>query len=284
MKVVAGITRSLHSGVRLAALLVIAACLGLLVIFLFFASLGEEYTSGRIPTQFYDGLARDGLLDDYERVFGVAHNSGDRIETTKEALAHGADVIEIDVVSLDGTLYAAHSSPLRYIGPRVFRGPALAEVWEAAAEADVIKLDLKESSNRYLDLLIAFLEERGDREVVVASGNERALRTFQDRYPRAIRLLSVGNSRDLRRLRERPARVALVDGVTIRASLVDEDAAAWLREQGMLIFVWTVNDLDRLNTLVLLGVDAVTTDNLAIMELLGGSRRREVTLDGRIRR
>ena len=33
---------------------------------------------------------------------------------------------------------------------------------------------------------------------------------------------------------------------------------------------WTVNDLEWMNALMALGVDGITTDNLAVMELLGG--------------
>jgi glycerophosphoryl diester phosphodiesterase len=76
-------------------------------------------------------------------------------------------------------------------------------------------------------------------------------------------------------LRSNPDRLSLIDGVTIRHTLLDEDAARWLREQHLIVLAWTVNDLPRTNELVRYGVDAITTDNLAIMELLGGQRRGE---------
>lgn len=285
------VIRLLRSGARagrrivnLAALSVITLSVAVLGVFVFLAEWGEEYTSGRIPTQFYARLEQDQLLDDYQQVFGVAHNSGGTLAATKEALAHGADVIEIDVVSMNGTLYAAHASPLRWLGPRVFRGPTLAAVWEAAAEADVIKLDLKESSAGYLDLLFAFLAERRDHEVIVATGNERVLAAFETRAPWVIRLLSVGSQRRLRQLQRRPDLAARIDGVTIRERLVTEETGRWLESAGLLVLAWTVNDLERVNELVHLGVDAITTDNLAIMELLGGHQRREAWLRDRVRR
>jgi len=49
----------------------------------------------------------------------------------------------------------------------------------------------------------------------------------------------------------------------------------WLKGEQVYVLAWTVNDLTRVNELVRLGVDAMTTDNLAIMELLGGQRRGE---------
>jgi glycerophosphoryl diester phosphodiesterase len=277
MRVIRVAHRSVRLTVGAVALTVIILCSGILAVFVFLDHWGEEYTSGRIPVQFYAALTGE-KLEDYRRVFGVAHNSGDTVEATREALDHGADVIEIDVVSLDGKLYAAHSSPLRYIGRRVFRGPTLADVWEAAREADVIKLDLKESSPAYLELLLAFLAEHEDHEVVIATGNVRALQTFEARYPRAIRVLSVPNERRLRALQRDEGLIALIDGVTIRHRLVSEESAAWLKARGLLILAWTVNDLSRVNELVNYGADGITTDNLAIMELLGGQQRGEATL------
>ncbi len=155
LRLLRSVTGTIRGLVTSAALVVIGLSSAALFVFVFFAAWAEEYTSGRIPTQFDERLEREQLLDDYPRVFGVAHNSGDSIAATKEALGHGADVIEIDVVSLDGTLYAAHASPLRWLDPRVVRGPTLAAVWDAATETDVIKLDLKESSAAYRELLFA---------------------------------------------------------------------------------------------------------------------------------
>ena len=284
MRALGLVASSARATIARASVVVIAVAALLLVVFVFFAPWGEEFTSGRVPTQFYARLEREGVLDHYRAVFGVAHNSGGTLGATTEALAHGADVIEIDVVSLDGTLYSAHVPPLPIVGNRFFRGPSLAEVWDTAAEADVIKLDLKESSPAYLDLLFAFLAARPDREVIIVTGNERALATFNERFPRAVPLLSVGSNRRLRDLRRQPDLVALVDGVTIRQGLLDADTAAWLEESGLLVRAWTVNDLERLNELVGMGVDAITTDNLAIMELLGGERRGEAWLRDRVRR
>ncbi len=59
----------------------------------------------------------------YGEVMGSAHNSGGSVEATLEAIIFGADVIEADVVEIDGQLYTAHTPPLPIIGPRFFRGP-----------------------------------------------------------------------------------------------------------------------------------------------------------------
>lgn len=274
---VSRVLSSVHALIVVVSATVLAAGLALLVVFIAFSDGAEEFTSGRRPTQFYQQLG-DDLLDDYASVFGVAHNSGDSVKATREALKYGADVIEIDVVSVNNRLYAAHTSPLPLIGNRFFRGPTLAEVWDAAAEADVIKLDLKESSPRFLSMLFDFLAERDDHQIIVSTRSIEALRAFRERAPRVIRLLSVSTSGHLRSLQSDGALVALIDGVSIRHSLLNKETAAWLKERRLIILAWTVNDAQRMNELVGYGVDAITTDNLAIMELLGGQERGEALL------
>jgi hypothetical protein len=260
-----------------ASVLVILACVVALVTFITFDHEAAEFTSGGEPIQFRRQLDSD-LLDDYGGVFGVAHNSGNLVGTTTEALAHGADVIEIDVVSVGGELRAAHRSPLPLIGSRLFRGPKLEEVWAAAAGADVIKLDLKKSAPEFLERLLAFLRAREQYEVVISTRDPAALRFLAEGAPRVIRLLSIPDERGLRRLQGDEELLGLADGVTIRHTVLDQERVEWLRGRGLLVFAWTVNDLARVNELVSWGVNAVNTDNLAIMELLGGQERGEGTL------
>jgi hypothetical protein len=185
-------------------------------------------------------------------------------------------VIEVDVASMGDTLVAAHLPPLPFIGHRLFRGPTLEEVWRLSATADIIKLDLKESSPRFRELLIDFLNTHQDeRQVIVSTRDATTLTLLMGRAPTAFRFLSIGNDEQLGRLYPNAQLVATLDGVTIRQSLVTEESAMRLRELGLLIIAWTVSDLTRVNELVRLGVDGITTDNLAIMRLLGGEQRGE---------
>lgn len=268
------------ASVTLAAGLVIAACLALLGFFAFFATEAERYTSGLTPRQFERELDAE-LLDDYGGVFGVAHNSGDSVAATRQALANGADVIEIDVVSFGGRLYAGHDTPLPFIGDRFFRGPELGEAWEAAHAADAVKLDLKERSPGYLAQVIEFLRARNEVPVIVATRDRASLDLFAASYPAAIRLLSIGDRHALGRFMADPAEQELIDGITIRHTLLDETSAAWLQAESFLVLAWTVNDVGRMNELVRVGVDAITTDNLAIMRLLGDQERGEALLEHR---
>ena len=279
----ASVVARLRRALRIAAVVAIAFAIVALLTFIAFAREAERYTAGLAPEQFHRTLDRD-LLADYAGVFGVAHNSGDSIEAAAEAIRHGADVIEIDVVSIGDELYAGHDSPLPLLGKRFFRGPKLIEVWDEARAADAVKLDLKESSKRYLALVFAFLRRHRAHDVVVASRDLASLRGLRERAPWAVRLLSVPNEQGLDALEHDDDLQQLIDGVTVRDSLVTADRAAWLQRRDLIVLAWTVNESERLNELVRAGVDAVTTDNLAIMELLGGQQRDEATLTRRSRR
>lgn len=259
------------------AITIISASTATLGLFIAFEDKAERYTVGVQPALFYSALG-DDLLEDYTSVFGVAHNSGDSITATLRALHQGADVIEIDVVEYNGRLYAAHNAPLPRVGGQVFRGPDLAGIWTIAARAEVVKLDLKQTSPAFINRVADFLIERNDQQVIVTSRSPDALRILAERAPHAFRLLSISSSAGLQRLQDDPDLQGMIDGVTIHHSLVDADSAGWLQERRLTILVWTVNDLLLLNHLVSLGVDAVTTDNLAILELLGGFQSDEALL------
>lgn len=256
------------------SVLVLALSAGLLGVFVFWDDIAEELTTGRRPTQFRGELQAE-LLDDYAGVFGVGHNSGGTVAATLQARHAGTDVIEIDVASLDGELVSAHFPPLPLVGRRVFRGPTLRDVWTAAA-VEVIKLDLKETSSPFRRLVCSFLAANGDgRQVIVASRDAETLDALEACAPASFTFLSVSTGQHVDRLLADPDLAARLDGVTIRETLIDPDRASRLASAGLYAIAWTVNDLTRVNELVRLGVDGITTDNLAIMALLGGQERGE---------
>ena len=263
------------------SLLALGLCGVLLAVFVFWGDIAEELTTGRRPAQFRGELQAE-LLDDYAGIFGVGHNSGGTIAATIQALDAGADVIEIDVASLDGELVSAHFPPLPIVGRRVFRGPTLEEVWAASAPAEVIKLDLKETSAAFQRQVCDFLEVHGaQHQVIIASRDQMTLDAVDVCASAVFTFASLSTDGDIAALRGDPVRVARIDGVTIRESLVDQESAEWLASEGLYVVVWTVNGLSRVNELVLLGIDGITTDNLAIMSLLGGQQRGEPLLTSR---
>lgn len=230
-------------------------------------------TIGIAPEVFYGQL--DGtLLDNYGETLAVAHNAGDRIGSMREALRYGADIIEIDVVAVGGNLYAAHDVPDPYFGLVTFHGPSLDSIWKEAVSTGIVKFDLKEATPSFVNLIVSFVQRHpGDYQLVLASRSPAALERLRARIPQAILLFSISTPDMFAALKANSQLNKVIDGVTIRATLLDQQTADWLKQQKMLIFAWTVNDLADVNALVKLGVTAVTTDNLAIMEILGKADR-----------
>jgi len=275
---------ALRLGVCLISILVILANVAALVITFALENEAAQFISGGDPEQFYKELEVE-LLDDYGDVFGIAHNSGNTINATVEALAYDADIIEIDVVLVQGQLHAAHWSPFRFIGSRFFRGPTLDEVWGAAAQAEVIKLDLKRASTELVNSLITFLasRQRANNEVVVVSDKPEALVLLSQHELTVIRMLSVKDSNVLRELPSDGELLRVINGVSVRHDLLTMDSVGSLKEKGLIVFAWTVNDPERMNELVAYGVDGIVTDNLAILQLLGAQERGETKLRDRMR-
>jgi hypothetical protein len=269
----------LETFVVIASIAVIAGCLYIFWVLVTDPERGEVWTSGLHPAHFYRDLDAE-LLDDYANTFVVGHNSGDRIDSALQAIYYGADVIEVDVVAVNGRLYAGHDAPPTWIGDNLFRGPPLDRIWVAASGAQAVKLDLKESSPAFVALVMDFLaQHRGQRQVIVVSGDPAVLRSIGEKEPSVFRVLSIGSEPRFESIVENPELVDGLDGVSIRESLITGERMEWLADHHLLTFAWTVNDLERVNELVLLGVDAITTDNLAIMRLLGGRSGREKRLE-----
>ena len=263
------VTRS-HLLVTLVTLCAIAAGLSLTSYVSARADRAEQRLFGHWPT-YYSGPLNAEPLADYGRVFSVAHNAGTSLNTTRQAIASEADVVEIDVALMNDTLVSAHIPPYPVFGSWFFRGPSLESAWNASAEADVVQLDLKESGAALRKLLFRFLElHANDRTVLVATSDVTTLGLLRERFPQVLRFLSVPDSGRLASLHADADLVDLIDGVTIRYQLVTAESVERLKALGLIVLAWTVNDLATVNEFVQWGVDGVSTNNLAIMELLGG--------------
>jgi hypothetical protein len=228
----------------------------------------RHFSLGLPPQQFRDELD-PALLTDYSGVLGVAHNAANRIDTLQVALDHGADVVEADLISVRGELVAGRDQPMSWLTNRILRGPTLAQVWDAAEPADVLKLDLKRDDAAFLDDLVTFLAPRqGSREVMVATRDRDAIVRLHRDLPEITLLLSIGFPEGVQQLRSDAELQTAIGGVTIFQGLVDATLVGWLHERDLLVLAWPVNDVQRLNNLVRLSVDGVTTANLAILEVL----------------
>jgi glycerophosphoryl diester phosphodiesterase len=225
-----------------------AVCLVVLAALVVFDAQAERLTAGRTPVEFSARL-EPGLLPDYDRITGIAHNAGDDLKTAIDAVAYGVDGIEIDVHSTGGELSAVHDAPLPFLEDLVFRGPSLQEAWNVARLRDTVLLHLKERSPAYLSAVHAFLATHRLRRVLLIFG-----------------------AGDLARLRRDPALLRTIDGVSVRETLLTAGTLAWLKSRGLLTFAWTVNDEHRMNELIREGIDGLITERLDIMRLLGSDQ------------
>jgi hypothetical protein len=229
------------------------------------------YTGVEPPPQFYQKVQLEPALDrDYKHVFGVAHNAGNNLGTLARALRYGAGGIEIDVISARGRLMAGRDQPLPRLHRLVVRGPTLAAAWDRADAADVIKLDLKQADRGFLNDLVAFVAPRAkSRRVMIASGDRSALLYLHSRLPEVTMLFSIGWPDAVHQLQSDSGLQKAIGGVSVFQGLVDASLVAWLHQHKLLVVAWTVNDSQRFNELVRLGVDGITTANLAILRALG---------------
>src|SRR5215467_4352780 len=145
----------------------------------------QLYTGAAPPAQFYQKVQPEpALAQDYQHVLGVAHNAGNNLGTLAAAERYGADVIEIDVISARGQLVAGRDQPWPWLARQLFRGPTLADAWDQAAPATVVKLDLKQTDRGFLDDLVAFLTPRAKgRRVMISTGDQSALLYLHRRLP-----------------------------------------------------------------------------------------------------
>jgi len=231
----------------------------------------QTYTGAAPPAQFYEKAGLDpALAQQYTRVLGVAHNAGNNLGTLETALRYGADVLEIDVISARGQLVAGRDQPLPWLARLLFRGPTLIQAWDHAAAARIIKLDLKQTDRGFLDDLIAFLAPRArSRRVMISSPDQDTLLYLHSHLPDVTMLFTAAGPDAARQLKSDPPLQRAIGGVSAFQGLVNTNLVAWAHQHKLLILAWTVNDGQRASQLVRLGVDGITTANLAILRALG---------------
>ncbi len=208
-------------------------------------------------------------LEGMTAALGVAHNAGNRPDTLASAARAGADVVEVDVIEVDGSLRAGRPHPWPAFADRLLHGPSLDRVWRDSAAVPALKLDLKESSTGFVDRIARFVAPRSaQRRVMVASRSPAVLDSLRDQAPGAVRLLSVTDADELARVGTDTGALAAVQGLSVHHRLLDTATVQRLDVDGWLLLAWTVNEPRRAADLISAGVDGITTDNLAVLRAL----------------
>jgi glycerophosphoryl diester phosphodiesterase len=105
---------------------------------------------------------------------------------------------------------------------------------------------------------------------MVSSPDRAAILLLHDRLPAVPLLYSVVNAATVDHLESDPALARALTGMSAFQGLVDASLLRWAHARGLTVIAWTIDGGQRLAQLVRLGVDGVTTANLAVLRSLGG--------------
>jgi glycerophosphoryl diester phosphodiesterase len=259
---------------RRAAALVVAALIIMTALGTFAAPAVDRYLGVAPPRQFHQPLSGVAAAR-LPPLLGVAHNAGNHPTTAAVAARSGAHIVEVDVNTAHGELVARRDQPLPWLAELVFAGMSLTDAWRHAAPADSVLLDLKHTGKAFLDDIVAFVSVRQSvRHVLISSPEAADLRYLRPRLPTATLLFTLAWPSDVARLAADAALPAAIDGVSAYEELVTPELVSWLHVRELKVFAWPVNDGQRLSGLARIGVDAVTTDNVAVLHALADSTRR----------
>lgn len=151
---------------------------------------------------------------------------------------------------------------------RAWQAPRLRDAWQYTANAKVLKLDLKSTSQAALESLVRFIQARpSDQQIIIVSSDPDALAYLENALPESIELLSLSTGSEIDALLEKNGRPDGVDGISIPGFALTTERIQTLKEHGYLIDAWTVNEVEQLVELTALGVDVITTDNLAFFDM-----------------
>src|SRR5262249_21371208 len=98
--------------------------------------------------------------------------------------------------------------------------------------------------------------------------DSKALLYLHSRLPGVTMVFSVAKPDAVLQLKSDSALQGAIGGVSVFQGLVDANLVTWVKQHRLGILAWTVNQSERFNQLVRLGVDGITTSNLAILQAL----------------
>ena len=208
-------------------------------------------------------------------VLSVAHLHGNDRGLLERALATKVDFVEADVWSHPQQgMVCRHERrlgvlPLLFdkwylkldIGPVRFDG-----LLDAVRGKTRMYADLKDGHPEFIEAVVKCLKDAGELETSLLSGHywfELAMarrRWGIPVYPSVPDEASLG-----RFLRFLDAGNYEVDGVAIRHWLLNHEVSQLLRERGLGMIAWTVDDTDRAHDLAGLGVQAIVSNMLPLL-------------------
>ena len=225
----------------------------------------QRYVGVLPPRQFSrtDGIAGPASLP----MFAVAHNAGNHPATVARAVARGAAVVEVDVISAGERLVAGREMrPWPALAEHLFAGETLGEMWQKIPASTAVMLDLKETDPTTLRHVADFVARRaGFRTVLVSAPDPAALRYLHERLPGVPLWLTIARPAARDRLYAGQLVAVATSGLSVHHGLIDRRLVGWAHARDLMVLAWTVNDGRRAASLARMHVDGVVTDNLAIL-------------------
>jgi len=186
-------------------------------------------------------------------------------------MAAGVDFVEVDLWLEGNRFVARHERRLGpfpflydkwYIKPSFGRPFTLADV---AAEPVGLFLDLRGDRDRLLEPLLAALEElKALGRTILTSQDWKLLDRAREREPRLRLAYSAGYERQVgplrRRLQADPPAMVSIRHVLLDATLIGD-----LKERGVMIIAWTVDDRRRARELLRWQVDGIVSNDLSLL-------------------
>ena len=204
----------------------------------------------------------------------VAHRVEDRA-CAAQAVAAGADLVEIDVHLRRGALEVRHprrAGPVLWDreGVRLARGPAAPlEPLLAAGRGAEAMLDLKWGPSGLGPAALAAARRAGRERLTVSSRRWRLLDRLAGE-PGVRLAYSAAGGRELGRLRRRD--IPDGAGVCVRRDLLDAAVVGDLVREHGLVLTWPVRDRADAERLVGWGVGGLICDDLALLAVLAAER------------
>lgn len=204
--------------------------------------------------------------------FIVAHRAGNDLQRLRAAEALRLRLVEADVHLFAGRLEVRHRKtvgPLPILWDRWELAPpwaprmVLDELLAAAGHGTELMLDLKGHDPRVPERVLAAIgTSRRSGRITVCSQDWRLLEPFAA-HPGIRVVHSVGNARQLARLRQRDGALA---GISIHERLLDAAVVEELRRRAALILSWPVESVGQARRLAGWGVHGLISrsfENLA---------------------
>jgi hypothetical protein len=207
----------------------------------------------------------------------VFHNAMNSMERFDLALGTIPDFIDVDVIQIEGKIFASHSPyhSLPLIDPILAKLPNVIGPFKPSFEGIASKaaganqplyLDLKNlGKGSFKNLQEILREEEIEHFSIFSSKHWDLLDHVKETYGPEKVVYSIGNSKALERFFDRGNHMG---NVSLAEHLASEEIVTALKSGGK-VFVYTVNKAQDALTVLRNGADGIVTENLSLLAVYG---------------